>query len=176
MTDILSPNDAPHADTATGDALRLVMRRVPTPVTVVTARSASGEVGAATIGSFTSVSLAPPLVTFNVFRGTDLDGVLDEGTGFVVHVLHEGQTDLAARFAHPGLTAEERLALSGVPPDEHAAPVLPEALARLHGVVRARLGTGDHHLYVGEVTRVEGPFGGSPLVYLDRAYGRFRAR
>lgn len=174
MSDILAPSDAPLADSATGDALRLVMRRVPASVTVVTTRSAEGQVGAATIGSFTSVSIAPPLVTFNVFRGSDLDGVLHEGVGLVVHVLRHDQADLAARFAHPDLSAEERLRLSDAAHDEHAAPVLPNALARLHGVVRARLIAGDHHLYVAEVTRVEGPFGGSPLVYLDRTYGTFK--
>lgn len=174
MSDILTPSDALEADTAAGDALRLVMRRVPAPVTVVTARSTQGEVGAATIGSFTSVSLTPPLVSFNVFRGSDLDAVLDTGAGFVVHVLRDDQTELAGRFSHPDLSAEDRLRLSGVPVDEHAAPVLPDALARLHGIVRARLIAGDHHLYLGEVTRVEGPFGGGPLVYLDRTYGKFR--
>lgn len=174
MPDLLAPSNLPETDAALGDALRLAMRRVPAPVTVVTGRSTTGRLGAATIGSFTSVSLAPPLVSFNVFRGSDLDAALDVEAGFVVHVLHDGQAELAARFAHPGLSAEDRLRLSGVPVDEHAAPVLPDALARLHGIVRSRLVAGDHRLYLGEITRVEGPFGGDPLVYLDRTYGTVR--
>jgi len=174
MPDLLASSDVPDADVAPGDALRLAMRRVPAPVTVVTGRSTQGQIGAATIGSFTSVSLTPPLVSFNVFRGSALNAALDVGAGFVVHVLHDGQAELAARFAHPDLSVEDRLRLSGVPKDEHAAPVLPDALTRLHGIVRSRLLAGDHHLYLGEITRVEGPLDGDPLVYLDRTYGTFR--
>ncbi|RMF51994.1 MAG: flavin reductase, partial [Bacteroidetes bacterium] len=45
-----------------GEALRGAMRLVPSPVTVVTARSGEAIRGI-TIGSFTSVSLEPPLIS-----------------------------------------------------------------------------------------------------------------
>ena len=60
----------------------------------------------ATIGSFASASLAPPLVTFNVTHGTRFHEALQTAPSFAVHLLAEDQAPLASRFAAPDLDAQ----------------------------------------------------------------------
>lgn len=150
------------------DALRAVMRRVPSPVTVVTAAH-GGEWAGATIGSFTSVSLAPPLVSFNLQHGSSLRRALDAGAPFAVHVLGADQAELARRFAAPDLTAAERFA-DLLDADDDGVPRLP-FLARIRGRAHATISAGDHLLVIADVVATEGPRDGTPLVYLDRAFG-----
>ena len=152
-----------------GEALRRVMRRVPSPVTVVTA-AWDGERYGATIGSFTSVSLAPPLVSFNLQHGSSLRMALEAGAPFAVHVLRDDQADLAARFARPDLAMPERFD-ELTQDDEDGVPVLP-CLARVRGRVHTRMAAGDHLLVLADVVGAEEPGEGEPLLYLDRAFRR----
>ena len=69
-----------------GETLRQVMRRVPSPVTVVTAASAE-EVRGITIGSFTSVALEPPLVCFNVNHAAEMHNLPLAAPRYAVQVL-----------------------------------------------------------------------------------------
>jgi 3-hydroxy-9,10-secoandrosta-1,3,5(10)-triene-9,17-dione monooxygenase reductase component len=150
------------------DALRAVMRRVPSPVTVVTAVYEGQAVGA-TIGSFTSVSLTPPLISFNLQHGSVLRAALEADAPFAVHLLGEDQADLALRFARPDVPPDARFA--GLPDaDPDGVPRLP-CLARVRGRCHLRVSAGDHLLVIADVLATEGPSAGEPLVYLDRAFG-----
>ena len=80
----------------------------------------ASETRGATIGSFASVSLDPPLVSFNVTHGTQLHAALDASDGFTVHLLADDQGDVATHFARPDLTAAEQAA--GRRPDAGCAP------------------------------------------------------
>ena len=165
------PTDAqperPSAVPASGEALRLALREWPSPVVVVTTRAASGPRGA-TIGSFTSVSLDPPLVSFNVTHGTALHAALAEGAGWAVHLLAEGQAGVAEHFARPDLSGAEQLA-----PFAHVAgdpPLLRGALAVLLCAPHARFEAGDHTVVVGAVEGVVEGAGSAPLLYHRQAY------
>lgn len=172
-----APTDAPVHDDAehageggtSGDMLRAVMRRVASPVTVVTAAS-GGEQRGATIGSFTSVSLDPPLISFNVQKDSSLHVVLLGADSFAVHLLSEAQADLANHFALPDLTAEEQF--RGVPygtaPD--GSPILPDTFGVLHCERYAVHNAGDHSLFLGRVLRVTEADADGPLLYYDRSY------
>ncbi|MEM6783418.1 MAG: flavin reductase family protein [Bacteroidota bacterium] len=166
--------DTPPAPLDLGDALRHAMRHVASPVTVVTAISgpAASERTArgATIGSFTSVSLDPPLVSFNVIRGTGLHGVLETSEAFCVHLLHAGQADLATHFALPDLTSAEQLAAIPHRLNDDGVPVFDGTMGVFHCRVWARYRAGDHDLILGKVTRVEGGVGEEPLLYYARSY------
>jgi 3-hydroxy-9,10-secoandrosta-1,3,5(10)-triene-9,17-dione monooxygenase reductase component len=156
-----------------GELLRAVMRRVASPVTIVTV-AAGGSRRGATIGSFTSVSLHPPLVTFNVMKGTGFYGVLRAADGFAVHLLRDDQADLAEHFATPDLSEEDLF--RGVDLRDGGAddpPLLPGVLGVLHCRVWEVHEVGDHLLVIGEVERVDmaplNPNAG-PLIYHARAY------
>lgn len=155
---------------ASGEGLRHLLRRTVSPVVVVTALGAR-EARGATIGSFTSVSLKPPLVSFNVTRSTSMHRVMTEAERFAVHLLADDQAGLAAHFAAPDLTETEQF--EAVP--HHRVKDLPPLLVGTLGVVLCevtrRVEVGDHTLMLGEVKRVlDGRDDAEPLLYHQQAY------
>ncbi len=151
-----------------GDGLRTAMRFVPATVTVVTV--GGREPRGVTIASFTSVSLDPPLVSFNVQRSARFHGLLSGARRFAVHVLASDQAGLSDRFADPGLDRDAQFA--GVP---HR--VEPDGLPLLDGVLAtfvcepwAEYDAGDHSLFVGRVVEVSAVDAGEPVLYFLRSY------
>jgi flavin reductase (DIM6/NTAB) family NADH-FMN oxidoreductase RutF len=146
------------------------MRRVPAPVVVVTARGET-EARGITIGSFTSVALEPPLVSFNVGRDSRMHGVMEHCSVFAVHVLSEQQVHLAKRFATPGLTGEEQF--EAVPHHTRpggALPLLDDVTARLLCTPEDSIVAGDHTLYVGQVVEIEEPPDAGAVLYYQSSY------
>jgi len=154
---------------AEGRVFRAAMRRVPAPVVVVTAMG-DHEARGITIGSFTSVALDPPLVSFNVGRESSMYEVMEACSRFVVNVLGEEQAALATRFAEPDLTGSEQF--EGVPHtrDAHGPPLLDDVTARLHCTPHDAVVAGDKTLYVGVVTEVETPPDQGAVLYYKSDY------
>jgi flavin reductase (DIM6/NTAB) family NADH-FMN oxidoreductase RutF len=172
------PVDAPvHDDEAhageggvDGDMLRAVMRRVASPVTVVTA-AADGEARGATIGSFTSVSLDPPLVSFNVQRESSFYATISRADAFAIHLLTDGQAELANHFALPDLTSEAQFRnVPHVQLEPGLPPILRDTFGVLHCQRYAVHEAGDHALFIGRVERVIEAEGTGPLLYYARSY------
>lgn len=137
-----------------GDTFRSLMRRVPAPVVVVTAQGPE-EARGITIGSFSSVSLDPPLVSFNVGRDSRMYEVMEACSRFAVHVLGEGQAHLAKEFAIPDQAGPEQLTAVPHTRDEHGTPILHGGSAVLYCTIHGSMPAGDHVLYVGLVVDVE---------------------
>ena len=76
------------------DLFRHVLGHYPTGVTVVTARAPDGTPIGMVIGSFTSVSLDPPLVAFFPGRSSTTWPRIMAGGAFCVNVLAAGQERL----------------------------------------------------------------------------------
>jgi len=106
-----------------GGRLRAALREWPAPVTVVTAATAepyglagsSQDLGPSeealrgmTCGSFTSVSLQPALVSFNVRTDSQMGAALHASPAFAVHLLGEANRDYADVFSTPGLSGVEQ--------------------------------------------------------------------
>ncbi len=141
------------------------MRRVPSPVVVVTARGGD-EARGITIGSFSSVALDPPLVSFNVGRDSSMFDVMEGCDRFAVHVLGEGQAHLAKQFAIPGLSGPEQFESVPHERDSHGTPILEGGSGVLHCRPHDSVHAGDHSLYVGRVVEVEErPDQGAVLYY-----------
>ena len=155
------------------DLLREVMGRVAATVTVVTAMGADGEPAGITVSAFTSVSADPPIVLFCIHDRAESLQVMLDAPGFTVNVLPEGSTDLAMLFATRGAdkfggTARHDPAYGG------AGPVLDAAYAHFACRTIDRIEMGDHWVIFGAVE--SGALNDEtvdPLVYLDRAFGRF---
>jgi flavin reductase (DIM6/NTAB) family NADH-FMN oxidoreductase RutF len=77
---------------------RQAVGRFVTGVTVV-ATEVDGEVRGMTANSFTSVSLAPPLVLFCVGKTMKMGQVIGGAKGFSVNILRQTQQDLSNYFA-----------------------------------------------------------------------------
>lgn len=153
-----------------GEVLRSVMRRVPSPVVVVTARG-DREVRGITIGSFTSVSLDPPLICFNVSHGSQMHAVITSAGHFNVHFIGDARATLCNHFAAADLSGAEQFAAVDHFEDLHGVPVLKEASAVLQCSPRHLYEAGDHTIVVGQVEEV-GILNEreSPVIYFDRNY------
>lgn len=121
----------------------------PTGIAVVTAVTKSGEKIGATVSSFNSVSLEPPLVLFSVARTARAFDHWNNVEHYGVSLLEEAQSDVSTRFAKA--MADK---WAGFEHDSGGAgqPLLPDALARFECRSYARYDGGDHIILVGEVT------------------------
>jgi 3-hydroxy-9,10-secoandrosta-1,3,5(10)-triene-9,17-dione monooxygenase reductase component len=131
-------------------ALRGVCGHFVTGVTVVTSGLA-GTAAGATVNSFTSVSLEPPLVLFCLHNQSRLRPVVENCGVYVVNFLAGRQKRLAWAFAERD-TADLRDVAH-----HHAStgvPVLSEALAFLSCRLVDRFEGGDHAIFLGEVVEL----------------------
>lgn len=152
-----------------GETLRQVMRRVPSPVTVITAAD-EDEARGITIGSFTSVALEPPLICFNVNHDAQMHDVILDASRFAVHILGEEQAPLANHFAVPDLSGAEQLRAVPHVIDEHGTPVLDDAAAVLHCVHHDVFTAGDKSIIVGRVVDVHVADDRGAVLYYKRTY------
>ncbi len=149
-----------------------LMRHVPSPVTVVTA-VAVDEMRGMTAGSFTSVSLDPPLITFNVMQDSQMHGVLMEAEHFAIHILSDAQAAWSDHFARPNLPGAEQFAHLPYHRNAEGVPILEGTLGVLHCRRFAMHTAGDHTIFIGEVLAADLPATeGQPLVYYRRGYHR----
>ena len=160
--------ERPAAVPASGEALRRALRDVPAPVVVVTVDGPDGARGA-TIGSFTSVSLDPPLVSFNVTHGTGFHAAVSGAGAWAVHLLAAAQAAVAERFARPDLDGPAQLAPFGHVRGD-GPPLLRDTLGILLCRPHARFEAGDHTVFVGRVTGVVEGSGRDPLLYYRQSY------
>ena len=142
--------------------LREVCAHFATGVTVITT-GPPGESAGATVNSFTSVSLAPPLVLFCLHERSRLRPALGRAGGFAVNFLTYEQQPLAWAFA-----GRESARLQDVPHHRSGTglPVLSEALAFLACRLVTEHDGGDHTIVVGEVVELGAHHRGQdPLVF-----------
>jgi 3-hydroxy-9,10-secoandrosta-1,3,5(10)-triene-9,17-dione monooxygenase reductase component len=154
----------PDGTAAVGDATdyRRVLGHVPTSVAVVTANARSGPVGM-TIGSFTSVSLEPPLIAFFVDRCSTTWPRLYEVSYFGVNILGHGQSALCKAFSRRG---EDRFLGVGWSMSARGVPLLDEAIVALE-CTRFKVDLiGDHYQVVGRVETMEVRASDPPLIFL----------
>lgn len=151
------------------ERLRTLMRQVPSPVTVVTA-AREGEMRGITIGSFTSTSLDPPLISFNLARDAQMYPLMSEVDWFVVHVLAEDQARLGNQFSIRDTAADEQFVGIDYELDERGTPVLDGVVSVLRCRKHATYDAGDHVIIVGEVVESINHADKRPIVYYDRSY------
>jgi flavin reductase (DIM6/NTAB) family NADH-FMN oxidoreductase RutF len=140
--------------------------RFVTGVTVATALDSSGLPVGMTVNSFTSVSLAPPLVSMSIDHGAELYSLLTTTPRFALNVLQHDQEGLSRRFAepHPDRFAEVRFEIS-----PRGNPVLTGALAVIECEAHAQFRAGDHTIVIGHVVGGEA-HPGRPLLYYRGGY------
>jgi flavin reductase (DIM6/NTAB) family NADH-FMN oxidoreductase RutF len=138
-----------------------------TGVTIVTARTAEGQVIGLTANSFNSVSLSPPLVLWSLSRAAASMVAFSSGSHYAINVLAADQKALAERFASRGGDRGR-----GVTFDTGAggAPLLHGAAATFECFNRSRYEEGDHVIFVGEVERCTHRRGASPLLFHGGRY------
>ncbi|MBP6404845.1 MAG: flavin reductase family protein [Ramlibacter sp.] len=141
---------------------RTALGMFATGVTIVTARTESGELIGLTANSFNSVSLDPPLVLWSLARAAGSMPAFSTGSHYAINILSADQKALAERFA---LKGADRWAGVSFTEGAGGAPLLAGAAATFECFNRSRYEEGDHVIFVGEVERCSHRAGASPLLF-----------
>lgn len=148
---------------------RSVLGHFATGVTVVAALDQDQPVGLS-VNSFTSVSLAPPLVAFCAAKGSSTWPRIREAAAFTVNVLAEHQEELSRVFATRGRDKFQGLRWWPAP---SGAPIIDGVLAWVDCVIEGEHDAGDHVLVIGRVRDLDVTDEGGPLIFYRGGYGRF---
>ena len=155
---------------------RQVLGHFPTGVTVITATTADGTPVGFTIGSFTSVSLDPPLVGFLPMVNSERWAAINASGSFCVNVLGAHQADLCWQFAKSSITEPfEGVAWHAAPIT--GSPVLDGSIAWIDCAIEGVVDAGDHHFVLGRVLELEHTEPESepnPLLFFKGQLGKFQ--
>jgi flavin reductase (DIM6/NTAB) family NADH-FMN oxidoreductase RutF len=149
---------------------RRVLGNYPTGVTVVTAMDSDGRPAGMALGSFTSVSLDPPLVAFLADKNSSSFPRIRTATSFCVNVLSAQQEEVCRAFATRGGDKFTGVTWSPAP---SGAPRLDGVAAWIDCDFESIAHAGDHYLVLGRVRELDGADDGFPLVFYQGGYGRF---
>jgi 3-hydroxy-9,10-secoandrosta-1,3,5(10)-triene-9,17-dione monooxygenase reductase component len=148
-----------------------VLGAFPTGVTVVTATHEGRSTGMA-IGSFTSVSLDPPLVAFLPAKTSGSWPTIEKSGSFCVNVMAADQGATCAQFASK---AEDKFAgIEWSPAPATGSPLLSGSLAWMDCTIEAVHEAGDHWIVVGRVQAMDVDRDeAGPLLFFRGRYGGF---
>jgi flavin reductase (DIM6/NTAB) family NADH-FMN oxidoreductase RutF/DNA-binding IclR family transcriptional regulator len=148
---------------------RHVLGHFPTGVAAVTSCDESSAPIGMIVGSFTSVSLDPPLVAFLPAKQSSTSPKIVRNGRFRVNVLGAHQEALCRAFAAAGDRKFDGLDWTM----SNGLPRLDSAVAWIECVVEAVHDAGDHDIVVGRVTSLEAAGASLPLLFFQGGYGRF---
>ncbi|HEX3825197.1 MAG TPA: flavin reductase [Mycobacteriales bacterium] len=149
---------------------RTVLGHFPTGVAVITGLDADGNPAGMAIGSFSSVSLDPPLVAFMPDKGSSSWPKFRDSGHFCVNILGSDQESVCRTFAVSGGDKFAELAWH---PAGSGAPILDGVLAWIDCDIDVVHEAGDHYIVIGAVRELEVGSTSLPLVFFQGGYGRF---
>jgi flavin reductase ActVB len=145
---------------------RRVCSRFASGVTITTVLDADGAAHGLTANSFTSVSLAPPLVLVCVDHRTKILEHFRHNSHFGINILSEHQRPLSDRFAGSGYDRFEGVEWYR---GQTGVPLLPGVLAALECSRVKLVAAGDHDVLIGQVVHAQ-YHDGEPLIYFGSQY------
>lgn len=146
--------------------MRAIMGNFCSGITIITANTEAGLVGF-TCQSFSSLSLEPPLITFNPARSSTSWPKIREAASFCVNILDSEQEQLSRTFARPGTDKFANVAYRN---SAMGNPILADALAWVDCTLYAEYDGGDHTIVVGEVEEMHAREAANPLVFFRGGY------
>lgn len=152
---------------------RQVLGQYPTGVCVITATEPSGEPVGMVVGSFTSVSLKPPLVAFLPDRNSSSWARLSAASHFCVNILSAEQEAVCRRFAAKDVSSRAKFDGLSRRSSPLGAPILDDVVAWIDCDRHTLHEAGDHDIVIGEVKHLQIEGGGLPLLFFQGGYGRF---
>lgn len=153
-----------------GAVFRRVLGHYPTGVCAVTAVEPDGLASGMIVGSFTSVSLDPPLVAFFPDKSSTTWPRIARAGLFCVNVLARDQQDLCRRFASKGGDK-----FGGLPYrlSNNGSPVLDDVIAWIDCTLDTVHEAGDHFIVLGRVSELDIARADAPLLFFRGEYGSF---
>lgn len=159
-------NEAPAI---AGDLFRNVLGHYPTGVSIVTADVAgSGPVGMV-VGTFNSLSLDPPLVSFMPAKSSTSWPKIQSSGSFCVNVLGASQGELSRQFS-----ARDGKKFEGADwrPAPTGSPILSGVTAWVDCKIEQVFDSGDHEIVVGRVLDLKVESDELPMTFLRGRFGQ----
>lgn len=151
---------------------RKVLGNYPTGVAVITAVGEGGAPIGMVVGTFTSVSLDPPLVGFLPDKRSSTWPQIEAAGHFCVNVLARDQLALCAQLAKSG---PDKFAGVDYVLSEHGLPVLEGTMVSVECSLHAVQEAGDHLFVTGLVVNLESRRDADPMLFHKGSYGGFSA-
>lgn len=146
--------------------LRHAFGRFPTGIAVITTLDEDGRPYGITVNSFASVSMSPPMLSWNVIRGSRAHTTIRQAHRFVVNILSQSQRHVAQQMAS---RMDDRFEGIEVRSSNWGLPVIKDTLATFECEVHAMVEAGDHDIVLGTIEHFEHREG-PPLVYWQGRY------
>lgn len=145
--------------------LREGLGRFATGVTVVTCNGAQGPCGI-TANSFSSASLDPPLVLWNIAKESNSLQVYLDAKHFAINVLRANQRSLSLHFAQPDQASFDDIEYRS---SDDSVPILLDTLACFECHTHQIHDCGDHYIIIGKVGNYRFD-GKDPLLFFAGQY------
>lgn len=157
-------------ETFNSKIFREVMGHYPTGVAVVTGRSSDGEVLALVVGTFSSVSIDPPLVSFMPMKTSRSFQKLRMCESVCINILGgEQQAEMLS------IAQRRENKLDGIEwyPSPSGDPILHNAVAWIDATFDDFVEAGDHWIVLCHVNDLQVTNSVSPLLFFQGGYGSF---
>ncbi|RSN45192.1 flavin reductase [Amycolatopsis sp. WAC 04197] len=154
------------------DHFRRVLGQYPTGVCVITGIGPDGKPVGMTVGTFTSVSLDPPLVAFLPGKNSRAYAAIARSGRFAVNILAGDQVALCRRFAS---RESDKFRSVSWRPSPQGSPLLDDAVAWIDCRLDAAFEVGDHVMVIGAVEGLDIERETAPLMFFQGGFGRFSA-
>jgi flavin reductase (DIM6/NTAB) family NADH-FMN oxidoreductase RutF/DNA-binding IclR family transcriptional regulator len=153
------------------DWYRRVLGQYPTGVCVVAADEPEAGPCGMVVGSFTSVSLDPPLIAFYPAKSSTSWPRIEAAGAFCVNILGADQEDICRTFSAKAGNKFEKVPFHRTP--QTGSPVIDGVVAWIDCDIAAVQDAGDHVIVLGRVRELDLERPGLPLLFFQGGYGRF---
>jgi len=149
---------------------RQCLGKFATGVTVMTCADEVGRPYGITANSFSSVSLEPGLILWNIAKVSNSLQAFLEADFFAINILASDQRELSSHFAKSDHTLFNNIEIDRSPEN---LPLIPGALARFECRTHQIHDCGDHFIIIGEVLNFEST-DKDPLLFFGGTYAAVR--
>lgn len=146
---------------------RRILGHYPTGVCAVTAMGVNGEPVGLIVGSFTSVSLDPPLVGFFPDKNSTTWPQIKEAGRFCINVLRDAQGEVCSKLAAKGA---EKFSGINYHLSQLGSPIIDGVLAWIDCQLDAVHDAGDHFIVLGRVEGLDLHSDGGPMIFHKGGY------
>jgi flavin reductase (DIM6/NTAB) family NADH-FMN oxidoreductase RutF len=149
---------------------RETLGHYPTGVAVVTAIADDGQPVGMIVGTFSSVSMEPPLIAFYPMSNSRSFARVRTARAFCVNVLASDQEPFCRKFATAG---EKKFDGVGWKPAPLGSPILDGAVSWIECTFEDVREAGDHFIVLGHVEDLAVERSTLPLLFFQGGYGKF---
>ena len=155
---------------------RRVLGHYPTGVCVITSVDDAGAPLGLVVGTFTSVSLDPPLVGFLPDKRSVSWAALRATGRFAVNVLGADQNGPCSALSGRMVEGENKFANVDWAPSASGLPKITGAIATIECAIEAVHDAGDHDFVLGRVLAMDLHHDGAPMLFHKGQFGQFAQR